>query len=151
MLESPYEQKVHRQEFQRDLLENVHSIQTVVNSLKEEVKAVNFAKTQTKKAELKQRYLKKRTEVETMISDVKEIIAQIGSHLASEQQMLAHDIQQHKVRLADVLGFGDEVKGFDQVTVDDSIDYLDIYAEFLGEEEYEKAKEGYIRALNMLE
>jgi len=35
--------------------------------------------------------------------------------------------------------------------VDDSIDYLDIYAEFLGEEEYEKAKEGYIRALNMLE
>ena len=50
-----------------------------------------------------------------------------------------------------MLGFGDEVKGFDQMSVDESIDHLDIYAEFLGVEEYEKAKESYTKALQTLE
>lgn len=61
--------------------------------------------------------------------------------------MLMYDIHQHKLRLSELLGYGDEVKGFDKATVDESIDHLDIYAEFLGVEEYEKAKENYIKAL----
>ena len=48
-----------------------------------------------------------------MFGDVKEMLAQIGTHLNQEQQMLMHDVHQHKLRLAELLGFGDEVKGFD--------------------------------------
>lgn len=65
--------------------------------------------------------------------------------------MLLYDIHQHKLRLADVIGYGDEVRGFDQMTVDESIDHLDIYAEFLGTDEYEQAKDSYLKTLATLE
>ena len=42
------------------------------------------------------------------------------------------------------------VKGFDLETFDDSIDVLDIYSQFLGEEEYFKMKDNYLRALNIM-
>lgn len=46
------------------------------------------------------------------------------------------------------------MKGFDlQIEIedyDDSIDKLDIYAKFLGEEEYVRMKETYHRALNTM-
>ena len=45
------------------------------------------------------------------------------------------------------------VKGFDfeiGTEEDDSIDKLDIYAKFLGENEYLKTKENYNRALNAM-
>ena len=35
--------------------------------------------------------------------------------------------------------------------VDESIDHLDIYAEFLGADEYEKAKQNYVKTLQTLE
>ena len=57
----------------------------------------------------------------------------------------------NKEDLADILGFDDQVKGFDlEFMTDDSIDFLDIYAEFLGDEEYHKMKENYQRALCMM-
>ena len=36
--------------------------------------------------------------------------------------MLVQDIKHHKQKLADVLGFGDEVRGFDNLIWDDSIE-----------------------------
>ena len=57
--------------------------------------------------------------------------------------MLTSDINLHKSKLSEVLGFGDEVKGFDTFVADDSIDHLEIYADFLGKQEYAKAKENY--------
>ena len=46
-----------------------------------------------------------------------------------------------------MLGFEDNVRGFDmELVTDDNIDFLDIYAEFLGEE-YFKMKENYQRAV----
>lgn len=50
-----------------------------------------------------------------------------------------------------VVGYGDEVRGFDQTAVDESIDHLDIYAEFLGYDEYEAAKDNYSKALSTME
>lgn len=151
LLETPYEQQAKLKYFQQDLMENVKSIRSVVQSLKEDIKNCNFAKTVSKQQEHKMRYNKKREEVKAMFGDVSDMLDQIGTHLFQEQQMLLYDIHQHKLRLSEVLGFGDEVKGFDQITVDESIDHLDIYAEFLGVEEYEKAKESYIKALQTLE
>lgn len=46
-----------------------------------------------------------------------------------------------------MLGYGDEVRGFDRLIWDDSIEQLDIYSEFLGENEYETVKTNYERAL----
>ena len=52
-----------------------------------------------------------------------------------------------KAKLSDILGYGDEVRGFDSFVADDSIDHLEIYAEFLGKQEYGRAKQNYERAL----
>ena len=76
---------------------------------------------------------------------------QIGEHLKEEKRMLTSDINLHKSKLSEVLGFGDEVKGFDTFVADDSIDHLEIYADFLGKQEYAKAKENYEKALQLME
>ena len=75
-----------------------------------------------------------------LIRDVKGSVEQIGSHLKDEKKMLVSDINHHKAKLSDILGYGDEVKGFDNFILDDSIDHLEIYAEFLGKQEYQRAK-----------
>ena len=65
--------------------------------------------------------------------------------------MLVLDIKHHKQKLADVLGYGDEVRGFDKLIWDDSLEQLEIYSEFLGEAEYEQVKSNYERALQTME
>lgn len=62
-------------------MENVTAIRSVVLSLKEDIKACNFAKTAQKKQEHAQRFRKKRGEVDEMFGDVKAMLAQIGTHL----------------------------------------------------------------------
>jgi hypothetical protein len=43
------------------------------------------------------------------------------------------DLSWHREELTDIIGFEDSVKGFDmEFMVDDSIDFLDIYSDFLG-------------------
>ena len=86
-----------------------------------------------------------------MISDVKTSLDEIASHLRDEKVMLTQDVKHHKAKLADVLGFGDEVRGFDNLIWDDSVEQLDIYAEFLGPQEYNRVKENYERALSTME
>ena len=39
----------------------------------------------------------------------------------------------HKAELAEVLGFEDNVRGFDlEFMIDENIDFLDVYSDFLG-------------------
>jgi hypothetical protein len=60
----------------------------------------------------------------------------------------------HKENLALAIGKGSDVKGFDTSLVsamDDNLDHLDIYAEFLGENEFTKAKEQYELTLDTME
>ena len=96
---------------------------------------------------MKERFHSKSTEIRAVIRDVKGSLDQIGEHLKEEKRMLVSDINHHKAKLSDILGYGDEVKGFDNFVLDDSIDHLEIYAEFLGKQEYTRAKENYQRAL----
>ena len=100
---------------------------------------------------VKERFHTKSTEIRALFRDVKGSLDEIGGHLKEEKRMLVSDINHHKAKLSDILGFGDEVKGFDNFVMDDSIDHLEIYAEFLGKQEYAKAKENYERALNTME
>ena len=54
-----------------------------------------------------------------MISDVKESLDEIGGHIRDEKVMLMQDIKLHKAKLSEVLGYGDEVRGFDNLVWDD--------------------------------
>jgi hypothetical protein len=68
---------------------------------------------------------------------------------------LIAEINEHKSNLQSIFGFESSVvKGFDQNLepneFDYSIDQLDIYAQFLGEEEYSKMKDNYCRALTIM-
>ena len=140
-------------------MENVGSIRKCVTGIKEEIKGYQLKKKAThvrgtaalKADAIKERLKSNQVEVRTLIREVKGNMEEIGQHLAEEKTMLASDIRHHKLKLSDVLGFGDEVRGFDKVAWDDSFDQLEIYAEFLGPEEYSQVKNGYERALNTME
>jgi hypothetical protein len=44
-----------------------------------------------------------------------------------------YDLNESRDQLSDFLGFEDQVRGFDlENTTDENLDFLDIYAEFLG-------------------
>lgn len=65
------------------------------------------------------------------------------------------EINVHKAQLSNIFGFDDSVvKGFDMEEgaegYDEGIDKLDIYAKFLGENEYLKMKENYNKALDTM-
>jgi len=60
------------------------------------------------------------------------------------------EINQHRISLNEVIGFSDQVRGFDiEFMVDDQIDFLDIYAKFLGDD-YHKMKKDYKRAIDTM-
>lgn len=66
-------------------------------------------------------------------------------------------INYHKQNISSISGFDESViKGFDfdlEISVDeydDSIDQLDVYANFLGQNEYFKMKENLLKALNIM-
>ena len=114
--------------------------------------ATHVRGTANLKAEaVKQRFNQKQGEVRAVIGDVKQSLDEIGDHLKQEKTMLTADIKHHKNKLADVLGYGDEVRGFDKLIWDDSVEQLDIYAEFLGPQEYKRVKDNYERALATME
>ena len=60
---------------------------------------------------------------------------------------MRYDLNESRDFLGDILGFEDQVRGFDmEAATDDNLDFLDIYAEFLGEE-YTQMKESYQKAI----
>ena len=160
LLEGPYEQFIKRQEFQKNLLSNVGAIKTCVIGLKEDIKSFKMKKAAThvvgtgaalKANVIKERFVAKQKEVRNLISVVKTSLDEIGSHLRDEKQMLVLDIKYHKAELADLLGYGDEVRGFDNLIGDDGADQLEIYEEFLGPQEYARVRRNYEKALQTME
>ena len=114
-------------------------------------KTVKTAANAAKVENIKQRFNTKQSEVRTLISDVKMSLDEIGGHIRDEKVMLMQDIKLHKAKLSEVLGYGDEVRGFDNLVWDDQVEQLDIYAEFLGPQEYQRVKSNYEKALNTME
>ena len=112
------------------MLSNVGAIKSCVTGINEEVKAYKMKKAAThvrgtaalKADMIKTRMNEKQKEVRTLITEVKTSLDEIASHLLDEKDMLTLDIKHHKAKLADVLGFGDEVRGFDKLIWDDSIE-----------------------------
>ena len=81
------------------------------------------------------------------MTEMKATFSNIGRELKESHSDLRVSLGESKHQLQEVLGFEDAVKGFDhELVTDDNIDFLDIYAQFLGEE-YFKMKENYQRAV----
>ena len=100
------------------------------------------------------RLAQKRDEISVLLQDVKGSVEEIGRNLKDEQALVQCELNLHRENLSLALGKDSDVKGFDTSLVaamDDSLDHLDIYAEFLGEKEFIKAKENYERTLSTME
>lgn len=64
---------------------------------------------------------------------MKHSFAEVGKELKSELVGIRMDISESREQLQELLGFEDNVRGFDiDMVTDDNIDFLDIYAQFLG-------------------
>eukprot|EP00347_Sterkiella_histriomuscorum_P002541 403367752 len=141
-----YHMEVARSDFQKQLFQSVFGVKSYVNSIKEDLKTM---KMKPKNApQIKLEIEKKRQEIDKLIEQMKSGFEQIGKELKKEMGEVNIEMGYHRQELADILGFEDQVKGFDlEFMTDESIDFLDIYAQFLGDEEYCKMKENYEKAL----
>ena len=71
----------------------------------------------------------------------------VGRELQKEYTECVRELNEHKIELQDCLSFTDSVKGFDlEFMVDENIDFLDIYAPFLGAD-YAGMKVDFARAV----
>jgi len=76
---------------------------------------------------------KKSKEISELIKEVKRSFEEVDKELKSELGNLRLDMSDSRSSLQELMGFEDSVKGFDlEMVTDDNIDFLDIYAEFLG-------------------
>ena len=90
---------------------------------------------------------KKRAEIEELIAQMKDMFGGVARELRAEAAKQRNEMAEIRGDLQEVMGFEDQVKGFDiDMVTDDNIDFLDIYAEFLGEE-YIKMKENFQKAI----
>jgi len=82
-----------------------------------------------------------------LIANLKTMFTEVSHELKHEAGDLRYELSDTKDFLSDILGFEDQVKGFDMdLMTDDNLDFLDIYADFLGEE-YFKMKESFQKAI----
>ena len=89
-------------------------------------------------------------ETQKLLQSVKIGFKQVEDELKDEYSQIMKEINNHRMELNDILGFSDQVKGFDiEFMVDDQISFLDIYSAFLGDD-YEKMKNDYRKAIEIM-
>jgi hypothetical protein len=82
--------------------------------------------------------------------NLKEKFTQISNELKQEAAEHRYDLNESRDQLSEFIGFEDQVRGFDlENTTDENLDFLDIYAEFLGEE-YFRMKDSYQKAITTM-
>ena len=130
-----------RKEFQRDLVGAVYGVKQYINDIREDYKGARLKPSSITQVKLQIEH--KKRELETLISNLKDKFSQVSQELKEEAAGLRYDLSDSKDQLADILGFEDQVRGFDmEMETDDNLDFLDIYSEFLGDE-YHRMKESY--------
>jgi hypothetical protein len=119
----------------------VYGVKSYLNALNEDKKSLKLRPSA--QAQINAQIDKKRQEIHQLMTEMKATFSNIGRELKESLGELRTDLGVSKQSLQEVLGFEDAVKGFDlELVTDDNIDFLDIYAEFLGDE-YFKMKEIY--------
>jgi hypothetical protein len=90
--------------------------------------------------------------INELINDFSSSLLEMGDGFKEQLVECNAQLSHHKQELSRIQGYEDsEVRGFDLCVeiedYDDSIDKLDIYAKFLGEDEYIRMKDNYQRAI----
>lgn len=102
----------------------------------------------------KQASAKTKEKIEGLMAELKGSLSEMNQQFKAEIAECYEDLSERKSSLSSIAGFDDTiVKGFDlesETGYDDSIDQLDIYSEFLGEQEYVTMKESYLKALHVM-
>ena len=89
-------------------------------------------------------------ETQKLIDNIKQTFDKVKTNLDNEYSEVLKEVNKSRIELNDVIGFGDHVNGFDvEFKVDENIDFLDVYAAYLGND-YEKMKTNYIKAIEIL-
>ncbi len=86
-----------------------------------------------------------------MLEDVQLTFQEVGQQLKDEQTKLQVEISYSKQSLSDVFEFADEVRGFDTKDILDPLENLEIYKEFLGEEEFQNMRQSYIKTIETMD
>lgn len=71
--------------------------------------------------------------------------------MKNEQSKLQVEISEMKKSISEVFEFKDMVRGFDVRDIDDPFDQLDIYKDFLGDEEYHKVAQNYQKTIETMD
>jgi hypothetical protein len=135
-----YDMIVKRDEFRDNMQYPINGVRQLITALFEQKKRYKFEKKPDKKQKLAIEYDVKKIETQQLLDNVQESFINVQNNLKNEYSKLMKEINSHRMELNDVIGFSDQVKGFDiEFMVDDQIDFLDIYSTFLGDD-YEKMK-----------
>ncbi len=123
--------KDRRAEFRKGLLHSVFGLKSFVSSINEDFKGLRMrpgAATQILAG-----IDRKRKETSKLLEEVKDSFGQVAAHLKDELLGLRMELSESRDSIQDIVGFDDFVRGFDgELVIDENIDFLDIYAQFLG-------------------
>lgn len=145
-----YENTVKRSDFRDNLNFPINGVRQLLTSLCEQRKRINFEKKPTKKENLKAEFDVKKIEAEQLLQGVGKTFENVELGLKEEYTKLTKEINQHKIDLTDVIGFSDQVRGFDiEFMVDDNLSFLDRYKTFLGSD-YTKMQTDYQKAIDIM-
>lgn len=109
-------------------------------------------KLNPRKAEtIRERIRTKKVEVKSLLQDVSMTLQEVGKQLKTEQSHLQHEISHQKNAISEVFDFSDAVKGFDVRDLESPLDQIDVYKDFLGEDEFRRVHETYSKTIQTLD
>ena len=126
----------------------MYGVKAYVSAMREEFKLLRM---RGNKAQVKEEIARKKGEIDRLLHSMKDSFQEIGRRLQREYREDMAEVNTHKDAIRDILGFEDGVRGFDlEFMTDDSLEALDIYQQFLGEEEYTRLKQNYQKTLAVM-
>jgi hypothetical protein len=153
LLTQAVDERKNREEFERNLYDSVRGIKQLIQSLAKQQKlhAKNKRSTSPKMdAKEDESIYKTKMKVNDLMNELQESLSQMNDQFKVEAAECQDHINYHRQNISNMAGYDDStVRGFDhdfEFNVDDledGLDQLDVYADFLGKNEYFKMKENF--------
>jgi hypothetical protein len=158
LLSQAKEDRKTRAEFEHNLYDSVRGIKQLIVGLKKQREGPAKGKKTVKfEASDEESIFKTKIKVNDLMNELQESLSQMNDQFKVEAAECVHHINYHKQNIQYYIGYDESaVRGFDQdleVSVDDlddGLDQLDVYADFLGKNEYFKMKENFQKALHVM-
>lgn len=158
LLSQAKEEQQTRGEFEQNLYDSVRGIKQLIGGLKKQQRGQAKGKKTVKfEASDEETVFKTKIKVNELMNELQESLSQMTDQFKVEAAECVHHIDYHKQNIQNYIGYDESaVRGFDQdleVSIDDfeeGIDQLDVYADFLGKNEYFKMKENLQKAIHVM-